>query len=319
MANQFLNYAKEVLEIAESPLTFKSLWELGVENGFDKKLKTEGKTPWNSLGAQLFVDVRDNPNSDFIKVGSRPARFFLKKRSKEVKEDLIDSFNPGDEKEKHEIKSYTERDLHPLLTYYVYSNPIFNRGKRILTKTIFHEKSKKNGYNEWVFPDVVGFYLPLEDWNSEIIELNRISDNNVLRLFSFEMKKSISRGNYRESYFQAVSNSSWAHQGYLVTANLHDDEDLISELERLSQSFGIGIIKLNLNDIDSSEIVLPSSHKNTLDWETMDKLCDTNNDFKKFIQDVKIDLESKRIHLSEYDKIEEDIDKYIKKILKKIV
>ena len=50
----------------------------------------------------------------------------------------------------------------------------------------------------------------------------------------------------------------------------------------------------------------------------MNKLCEENEDFKKFIQDVKIDFESKRIHKSEYDIIENDIDSYISKKFKKI-
>jgi hypothetical protein len=32
------------------------------------------------------------------------------------------------------------------------------------------------------------------------------------------MKKELNFSNLRESYFQAVSNSSWANEGYLVTA-----------------------------------------------------------------------------------------------------
>ena len=316
MANQFLIYAKDVLASASTPLTFTEIWEAGVESGVSKKLRTDGKTPWNSLGAQLFVDVRDNPNSDFIKVGSSPARFFLKIRKGEIKNKSIGKLEEEEISKIKEKGKYSERDLHSILTYYVYSSPTFNSGKRILTKTIFHEKSKKSGYSEWVYPDLVGFFLPIEDWNIELIELNRISGNNALRLYSFELKKSLNRSNYRESYFQSVSNSSWAHEGYLVTADLTEDEHLLSELERLNQSFGIGIIELKLEDIDSSRVLFPAKSKANLDWETMNKLAESNEDFRKFIQDIKIDLESKRIHLSEYDKVEEDIEKYIKKISK---
>ena len=45
----------------------------------------------------------------------------------------------------------------------------------------------------------------------------------------------------------------------------------------------------------------------------MNKLCEINSDFKKFIQDVKIDFDSKRIHKSEYDEIKSDPEEYIKK------
>jgi uncharacterized protein len=314
MANQFKNLAKDILKISKVPLTFNEIWEEAVKSELDKKLKVKGKTPWNSMGAQLFVDVRDNPNSEFVKVGSRPARFFLKERVSEINNLVLKEIDTIPEKTKE--SNYSERDLHPVISYYLYSNLNFNRGRRILSKTIYHEKSKKGGYNEWIFPDMIGFFLPLEEWNNEIVELNRISDNNILKLFSFEVKKVINRGNYRESFFQAVSNSSWAHEGYLIAPEIKDDEDLLAELERLAQSFGIGIIQLDLEDVDSSTIIFAATPKKSLDWETMNKLSETNPDFKKFIEDVKIDIESKRIHNTEYDKIEDDIEKYIKKMKK---
>ena len=111
-----------------------------------------------------------------------------------------------------------EKDLHPLVSYFAYTNLNFTSGKGILTKTINHEISKKSQYSEWSYPDLVGFYLPVGEWSQELIELNRISSNDALKLFSFELKRSINKGNYRESFFQAVSNSSWAHEGYLVAA-----------------------------------------------------------------------------------------------------
>jgi hypothetical protein len=48
-----------------------------------------------------------------------------------------------------------------------------------------------------------------------------------------------------------------------------------------------------------------------LDWETINKLCEQNGDFAKFVEDVKIDSESKQIHKSEYDEISKDPEKDI--------
>ncbi|APF18349.1 protein of unknown function DUF511 [Caldithrix abyssi DSM 13497] len=316
MKYSLFDFAKEVLTNSDKPLTYQEIWEKGVELGLDKKLNVTGKTPWQSLGARLFVDVRDNKNSDFIKLGKNPARFFLKSKKDFLPKDVIEKIEITESKPTKEVDHFTERDLHPLLTYFVYANPSFNRGRSVLTKTIYHEKSKKNGYNEWLHPDLVGFYIPLEEWDNNLIEFNRLSENNVIKLYSFEIKKTINKGNYRQSFFQAVSNSSWANEGYLVAAYIKRDDDLLSELARLSTSFGIGIIHLDLQDIDSSSVIFPAKHKEKLDWDTMNKLVEQNKDFAKFIQDVKIDFESKRIHKSEYDKIIEDPEKYIKKILK---
>ena len=38
--------------------------------------------------------------------------------------------------------------------------------------------------------------------------------------------------------------------------------------------------------------------------------------FEKFLQDVKIDFESKRVHKAEYDEVTKDIEKYITEKLK---
>ncbi|MDZ7696313.1 MAG: HTH domain-containing protein [Deltaproteobacteria bacterium] len=315
-AYSFLNLAYDVLKAATQPLTYQEVWQIGKEKGLTDKIKTSGKTPWQSLGAQLYVEVRDNVDSHFMKVGKRPARFFLKERAAELPADAVAKIEKEEAKKKEKKTEYHERDLHPLLTYFVYANPTFNRGRSIFTKTIFHEKSQRSGYNEWIHPDIVGFYLPLDDWRPDVIEFNRLSDNNSLRLFSFEMKKSLTKANYREAYFQAVSNSSWPHEGYLVAAEILQDDEFLAELERLASSFGIGIIHLDPADIDSSSILYPARNRDALDWETINKLCEQNSDFEKFLQDVKIDFESKRIHRSEFDEVVKDIRRYIRDKLK---
>ncbi|HHE32890.1 MAG TPA: hypothetical protein ENL07_09800 [Chlorobaculum parvum] len=312
----FLDLAYDVLKVATQPLTYQEVWQAGKEDGLTDKIKTSGKTPWQSLGAQLYVEVRDNEDSRFMKVGKRPARFFLKNRASELASDAVAKIEKEESKKKEKTTGYHERDIHPLLTYFAYANPSFNRGRSIFTKTIFHERSQRSGYNEWIHPDIVGFYLPLDDWRPDVIEFNRLSDNNSLKLFSFEMKKSLTKANYREAYFQAVSNSSWAHEGYLVAAEILQDDEFLAELERLASSFGIGIIHLDPIDIDSSTILYPAMVRDVLDWETINKLCEQNTDFEKFLQDVKIDFESKKIHRAEFDEVVKDIRKYIREKLK---
>ncbi|HMO05109.1 MAG TPA: HTH domain-containing protein [Kiritimatiellia bacterium] len=316
MSYSFLDLAYDVLKQATQPMIYQEIWKVGQDRGLTAKLETSGKTPWQSLGARLYVEVRDNDDGLFIKVGSRPTRFFLKERAAELPADAISKLEKEEGRKAEKKTEYHERDLHPLLTYYANSNPSFNRGRSIYTKTIMHEKSTKGGYNEWIHPDMVGFYLPLDDWRPNVIEFNRLSDNNSLRLFSFEIKKGLNKANYRESYFQAVSNSSWAHEGYLVAVDILQDDEFLAELERLASSFGIGIIQLDPTDIDASRILYPARGRAQLDWETINKLCEQNRDFDRFLQDVKIDYESKRIHRNEFDDVPKDIAKYIKEKLK---
>ncbi len=316
MSYTFLKLAYEVLKKAKQPMIYQDIWQVAKEMGITDKLSTKGKTPWQSLGARLYVEVRDNENSKFVKVGNRPIRFFLKVRKAELSADTAFKLEREDEKKVNKKIDFNERDLHPLLTYYVYAVQSFNRGRAIYTKTIKHEKSVKGGYNEWIHPDIVGFYLPLEDWSTTVIEFNRLSDNNALHLFSFEIKRELTKSNYRESYFQAVSNSSWAHEGYLVAAIIQQEDEFFSELERLASSFGIGIIELNHLDPDSSRILYPARVKQSLDWETINKLCKQNSEFEKFLQDVRRDSQGNYIHRAEYDLIPKDMDKYIKDKMK---
>lgn len=317
MAYSFLDLAADVLKKTDKPLTYQQLWQAGVEMGLAAKLQTVGKTPWQSIGAQLYVDVRDNDDSKFIKVGKRPAKFFLKGRSKEITEALTEKIEQIEEKKIEKLIGYKERDLHSILTYFAFASPTFNRGRAIVTKTINHQSSKKSGYSEWTHPDVVGFSIPLEDWQPDVIEFNELSDRNALTLFSFEIKRRLSKSTYREAFFQAVSNSSWAHQGYLVAAEIDEDDDLLAELERLASSFGVGIIELRLADLSESKVVYPARARPALDWETINKLCEQSSDFRTFLQSVKIDFNARKVHRAEYDEVIKDIEVYVAKLLGK--
>lgn len=314
MAYSFLDLALDVLKKAETPLTYQEVWQTGATSGLTEKIASAGKTPWQSLGAQLYVDVRDNASSKFIKVGKRPARFFLKERSAEITEELAVKIEKANEKGPKKSIGYKERDLHPVLTYFAFATPAFNRGRAIVTKTIHHETSKKSGYSEWSHPDMVGFSIPLEDWQPDVIAFNGLVDRNALTLFSFEIKRQLTKGTYREAYFQAVSNSSWAHQGYLVAAEIDEDDDLMTELDRLASSFGIGIIQLQLDDLSESRVVYPARAKSILDWETINKLCEQNKDFAEFLRSVKIDVNAGKVHRGEYDAVIKDIDSYVQKL-----
>jgi len=154
---------------------------------------------------------------------------------------------------------------------------------------------------------MVGCYFPLEDWNPEVVDFSSQIGNIAIKLFSFEIKRELNYGNIREAFFQAVSNSSWANSGYLVSAIILNDDDFLDELRRLSSSFGIGVIKLDIEDPDSSDIIFPAREKELLDWDTINKMT-MNPDFTSFVKRIKIDIQSKEIRKEKYDKI---IDKEV--------
>lgn len=316
----FLEFAEEILRNANQPLTYQEIYSKGVETGLIERLATQGKTPWQTLGARLYVDTKKNSDeSRFVPVGQNPIRFFLRSRISELTSEMLTHLEKAEQKDSSQVRAgFHERDLHPLLAYFLFSNPTFNRGRSIYSKTVFHEKSKHDSINEWTHPDMVGFYMPIEEWNEKLLALSKAIERTNVKLYSFELKKEVNRRNYRECFFQAVSNSSWAHEGYLVTANLEQRDDLLSELERLSIAFGIGLIRLVLEDIDSSEVILHAKEKEALDWEMMNKLSSQNRDFEKFLDDIRKDYEVSTIHESEYDKVIEEATAYGKRLTDKV-
>jgi len=292
----FLELAKRVLAEEKRPLSADEIWDIAKQKGYDAEVSTKGKTPAATIGARLYVDIRDQSDSPFCKVGSRPARFFLKQlvpddARKTIKEAV--ATQPVQPPKPESL----ERALHPFLSYFAFLH------LRAYTKTIQHSRSEKKEYGEWVHPDLVGCYFPLKEWQTEVFELSTAVGNTTLRLYSFELKRELSFANLRESFFQTVSNSSWANEAYLVAAKVSGDGDFRSELRRLSTSFGIGVIELNVAAPDSSEIVFPATRKEVLDWDMINKLATMNSDFKEFLKRVRNDIQSKEIREEWYDKV----------------
>jgi uncharacterized protein len=289
----FLELAEQVLKEEKKPLTSNEIWNLAIIKGYDKQLKSEGKTPWATLGAQMYVNAKDNPKTPFSQTDSRPKKFYLKTQKNILNLESAQVETTIVKKKKFE---YLEKELHPILTYYAYYH------LRCFTKTINHSLSTKKEFGEWVHPDMVGCYFPIDEWKPEVYELSSAIGNVSIKILSFELKRELNFGNLRESFFQTVSNSSWANESYLVAAKVSNEADFIEELTRLSTSFGIGVIELSVEDPHSSKILLPAKYRDTLDWETINKVT-MNNDFKEFLTRVKIDIASKKIHKKEYDPV----------------
>ena len=314
----FFDLIKDVFEELKTPLSPDEIWEKAIELGFDKKLGSSGKTPSATVGARLYVDVKENgEKSTFVQVSKHPSRFILRGTLKtEEIESKIEKTEEIEIKKNNE-SNYNERDLHPLLVKYVKENAHFH----CYTKTIYQENSvrKVKGANEWLHPDLVGVYFPFGDYSTETTKLQKSMNVNAIKLFSFEMKKHLDYSNLRQCFFQAVSNSSWANEGYLVCLRINNDSDFRNELQRLSNAFGIGIIKLNANDIHDSEIVCPARYNENIDWDTLDRLSEDSPDFRKFISDLTEDIALGKVK-SNYDKVisDEKFESYLKdkKIIK---
>ena len=123
----FNELAEKTLEKAKKPLSPNEIWEKANEYGITEKFQTQGKTPWASIGARIYTDIRDNENTKFIQISKRPSKFYLKrlvtdeiKLKQEVEKDI-----ESKEKDISKSTNFNERDLHPLLVKFINSDTPF--------------------------------------------------------------------------------------------------------------------------------------------------------------------------------------------------
>lgn len=311
----FLELAEEVLKTAKSPLTYKEIWENAKSQKLHEKVSSQGRTPEHTLRSNISTNIRKNKESSkFIIATEKPTTFWLKYREGELPppEKLAQKIQEAQEKEIAKKDKFEERDLHPLLVNFLRSDENFN----IRAKTIYHEKciKSKKGKNIWNYPDIVGVNFPFDDEEMKGETLNLLQNINQIKykLYSFELKIRINFSNLKECYFQAVSNSSWANEGYLVVLDI--DKEVIDELKRLNSSFGIGIIQLDIENLEPN-VILPSSQRE-LDIETINMLVKDSPDFREFIEDINRNIKAKTGGVGNikdsFDEVEEELEKYIK-------
>lgn len=264
----------------------------------------DAKTPSQTISALLgdFIRKGDSRVKRINQPGGTYSYYLTKNEQAINTEVLVTSVIPN-EKKIPKIKTYDERDLHKLLSSYLKSIDIYS-------KTIFHEQSlnSKDNHQKWVHPDMIGIsFLDLHTVASQTF-LKAINRIDTFKITSYEVKKEINTDyELKKTFFQAVSNSSWANYGYLVAFSISDS--LHEEMERLNQSFGIGIIELKANPFES-KVHYVSKYK-ALDFKTIDKLCVINKEFEKFIEQVEKTLTANEKYIKSTKKeLEEFCDSY---------
>lgn len=291
------------LEELKNPSTYLEIYNHIIKNSYSV---FKGETPTGTVSGYL---------SDFIKYGDTRVRrikladknygYYLTKNEPDISIDTstpeIDTAKPA---KVEKAKTFDERDLHILLSTYLKNIGAY-------AKTIFHEQSTfgKDSNQTWTHPDMVGIrFLNLTTKASQnfLKVVNRV---DTFKLSSYELKKEIYYdSDLKKAFFQAVSNSSWANYGYLVAFEYSDN--LIEEMERLNQSFGIGIIKLHSNPYQSKVLFQPQ-HRD-LDFRTIDKLCKINKEFEKFIEQTeKILTAEDRYYKAMEKELDDFCDKYL--------
>ncbi|WP_120898480.1 COG2958 family protein [Helicobacter pylori] len=278
----------------------KELFEKGeITNMFDYG----GNTPHQSVSSLIYTALNKGEELPFFKVQEKPVLIALKDVAKEP---VLNIEKPG----VPSAKIMHERDLHPFLTYMAFHN----ENLKCYTKTIFHEESLKSpkGMDRWLYPDMVGVrFLHAELSNENLIAFSKKFDTLPVKLVSFELKKEISVNNCRECYFQAISNSSWANEGYLVGRHIDtQNSKLMDLLKRLHASFGIGVIDLR-TDENKSAILLNAKYKEKIDYTVALELSDKNPKFSGFLKSV-VDYDPNHQHRykDEFDEIKKKEELY---------
>ncbi|GAA8645211.1 COG2958 family protein [Helicobacter pylori] len=295
-----LEAIKEPIKVTEIYDKAKELFEEGkITNMFDYG----GNTPDQSVSASIYTALNKGEELPFYKVQEKPVLIALKDAAKEP---VLNTQKPS----APSVKIAHERDLHPFLTYMA----INNENLKCYTKTIFHEESLKSpkGMDRWLYPDMVGVrFLHAELSNENLIAFSKKFDTLPVKLVSFELKREISVHNCRECYFQAISNSSWANEGYLVSHHIDThNPKLMDLLKRLHASFGIGVIDLR-TDEDKSAILLNAKYKEKIDYTVALELSEKNEEFSGFLKSV-VDYDPNHQHRykDEFDEVKKKEELY---------
>lgn len=193
--------------------------------------------------------------------------------------------------------SLNEQALYPLLINFLH------RDFKLYCKRI-DEKTSRNSYgsggNHWLHPDVVALEPLDQEWDAVVKDCVRHGNDSSVRLWSFEVKKQLTRGNIRQHFFQAVSNSTWANFGYLVATGMNNDVE--PELQMLASLHGIGVLLLNTESLFDSQILIPARERTSIDWQSVNRIVAENSDFHHFIEQVGIYSQTGRLVQSIWNK-----------------
>lgn len=305
----FVELAILAMKMVNRPITPTDLWEFVIQNNLHHKLKTfdektqtfAGQTPNVTFCRNIYTE-----NKYFELVpNTKPKQYILKTENLE-NPIFRQPETPKTETIHNKKFAFHERDLHQVLSYFLKQSDYF----QAFSKTIFHEESQKGqkGEDKWLYPDMVAVNFEYASYQkNNVLPFIKKFDILPIKIFSFELKKELNYSNYKEYFFQAVSNSSWANEGYLVAWNIKQDNQFVEALQKLSQSFGIGIIHLNIEDVEKSAILSPAKFKEKMDYSVVYELADKNPNFAQFLKTV-ADFEPQypERFKSEFDKVLSD-------------
>ncbi|EUK18029.1 COG2958 family protein [Commensalibacter papalotli (ex Servin-Garciduenas et al. 2014)] len=189
------------------------------------------------------------------------------------------------EEQEEELQSKTvilsEKEMYSLLCQYL-------EQMGLITKRLDEKRSKNSKgkhANKWLHPDIVAMQPIPDQWDYFVQSCVQAGGGDMLHLWAFEVKKTITMSTIRADFFQSVSNSSWANYGYLVCAAI-EGKDTEEELRMLCSLHGIGVINLITENPSESSILIPAHFKEKPDWRSINRLVQENKDMEDFIKHV---------------------------------
>lgn len=291
------------LENLKKPSTSGEIYHHIIDHDY---YKFGGKTPASTVAAESGYFIRNGDSRvKRIKRSDGTFLYYLTKQENEIGIENLTGLTKTLVAETSSKEPFKERDLHILFS-------TFLKGENVLSKTIFHEHSlsKNDRHQKWIHPDMIGVRFIKHSSSTSQSFLKAVNRKDTFVINSYELKKQINTDyELKESFFQAVSNSSWANHGYLVTFSFN--ESLKEEMKRLNQSFGIGILKIEAYPHET-KVIFPAK-RNELDFSTIDKLCIINSDFNQFIAQVQKLITADEVY---FNAIEKELETICDKTLK---
>lgn len=226
----------------------------------------------------------------------RPRHYYWTDKDDDAEVAAAESVTVAPAAKPGEPPKLTEHALYPMLAAYLLEEHGVH-ASRIDEKTSSNKSG--SGANEWLHPDIVGLEDLSSGWTRELRECVRELAERRARLWSFEVKLLLNRSNVRKSYFQAVSNSSWANFGYLVAEKIEGD-DTMKELTMLAATHGIGVIRLDSATPSESQILIPARERADIDWDMCNRLTAENKDFVSYVERVKHFYQTGKVNKAEW-------------------
>jgi hypothetical protein len=171
-------------------------------------------------------------NADYGKIQRELRKLAEESKIERIKEGNLIRYGRGEQVARSKL---LERDLdQPLIDWLV------TRG---IEATVVQAPGGRGerGEHHHTFPDVVGS-RHLAGRNAKLRRLGDKTGSEQLELYSFEVKRTLTRGSLRKAVLECVGNSSWAHYKYVVAHEI--DERLYQEKKSLFEAHGVGLIDL---------------------------------------------------------------------------